>query len=412
MPAPEPARPAGREPRLEIRSAEDLAPAERAQLARADLLDLAATQAWEVAGSNRDLAYATHGVFRYFGKFPPPLARYLIETFTPAGGQVADPMCGSGTTGVEALLSRRGATLLDVNPLSLLLARVKTTPLDGSRLDEAVGRVLARYRPLAARDGIPDPVGLRNADHWFLPDTSRSLRGLRAAVDAEPDPDLRNFLLVAFAATVRRVSRATMQQGRLFLDAASALPDARPVFERRAARARAAIGALPPPRAPITVGVHDLRTPPAGVPSADLVVCHPPYFNSYKYSGINALELAWLGFEPASVRKCEVREYFKAGDPANVAKYLDDMALAIGHAAKLLRPAGTLALMIGDTVVRGDYLPVTRTLLDRVAATLRPVRVCLRVPRYTEATWVASQRRRRDDVGIKLSDFVILLERA
>jgi hypothetical protein len=27
-----------------------------------------------------------------------------------------------------------------------------------------------------------------------------------------------------------------------------------------------------------------------------LVIYHPPYFNAYKYTSINSLEMAWLGF--------------------------------------------------------------------------------------------------------------------
>jgi hypothetical protein len=38
-------------------------------------------------------------------------------------------------------------------------------------------------------------------------------------------------------------------------------------------------------------------------------------------------------------------------------------------------------------------------------------RVVLRVPKYTEASWVASQRRRSDRIGVTLNDFILILRR-
>ena len=38
-------------------------------------------------------------------------------------------------------------------------------------------------------------------------------------------------------------------------------------------------------------------------------------------------------------------------------------------------------------------------------------KVILRVPKYTEASWTASQRRNSEKVGITLNDFIILFRR-
>lgn len=86
-------------------------------------------EVWTSDASNKALSYFSHGIFRYFGKFPPPIARYLISEYVPDGGLVIDPMCGSGTTSLEALLLNRKAKCYDTNPLAILISRVKITPI-------------------------------------------------------------------------------------------------------------------------------------------------------------------------------------------------------------------------------------------------------------------------------------------
>jgi hypothetical protein len=406
-------------PGISVRFGRDLSRRERELLRLARLADLAPCEAWTVHGTSRQLAYATHGIFRFFGKFPPPVARRLLERFSVEGDWVLDPMVGSGTTAVEALSLGRNAVARDVSPLSTLLCRVKTRHVaeaDAARaLDRVERRMLRRDRARSAGD-LPSPVGLRDAGHWFLPETMASLGRLRAAIEPEVDGPVRELLLAAFASTVRRVSKATTQQGRLFLDVAKARPDAWPTFADRFARYASAVASLPRrPRAEVRIEALDAKVRPAAGRRFRLAIVHPPYFNGYKYSAIHALELAWLGVSPGAVRREEIREAFKIGKPERVVEYVDDLARAVAAVAGQLETGGVLALMMGDTMIRGAYIDVTRRLLHALGGTdaaLRLDRVVLRVPRYTEASWVASQRRTGDRVGVVLGDFVLLFTRA
>jgi hypothetical protein len=399
---------------VQIRPFNELSEAEKKLVAASGLADYAPVEAWTAEGSNRDLSYATHGIFRYFGKFPPPIATYLISQHTKENGIVIDPMCGSGTTGVECVLRKRKSVLFDVNPFSLLLARVKTQYIPSAILAEAIHRVLLSYNSPVAPEYERFPIGLRNAAHWFLPETIESLRQLRCAIDNELEPCVREFLLVVLAATVRRVSRATTQQGRLFLDAATAIPDALPTFLRRAESTLRAVSRLPRRQEDaICVRLHDLRIPPPPefVHKADLVILHPPYFNGYKYSTINALEMAWIDAPRTLVRNSEIREFFKVGKKDNVSVYVSDMKEALLSAVSLVAPGGSLALMIGDTMIHGEYIPVVRQLLDALPQfDLDLQKIAVRVPRHTEASWVASQRRKSGNLGITLYDFILTIK--
>jgi len=80
--------------------------------------------------NKRCLRYGPHGLHEYRGKFFPQLVKALINlTDLKYKGVIADPMCGSGTTAVEAVLSGNITFGMDFNSLSVLIARTKCAVL-------------------------------------------------------------------------------------------------------------------------------------------------------------------------------------------------------------------------------------------------------------------------------------------
>lgn len=398
---------------IEIRSQGELIDREIALIEKSGLDQLAPVETWTALGTNQQLAYATHGIFRYFGKFPPPIATYMISQYTKEKDLVIDPMCGSGTTALEAGILKRRCAVNDVNPLSVLISKVKTTKIDKSLLEEKLEYLKANYRPMSLEEYTFVPVALKDPDHWFLKETSDSLRGIKYLIEQETNTNLKNFLKVIFAATIRRVSRATTQQGRLFLDVATALEDAFSTFEKRYEIGMKGLAELPE-ISDIEYYNVDLKDLSAidYEGKAKLVILHPPYFNSYKYSSVNSLEMGWLGYDRNQCNKKEVKEFFKVGKPENYERYVKDMSLALNNALNMLVPGGVLGLMIGDTIMKGEYIQVTRSLMDKLDSDKYEIsKVVMRVPKYTEATWVASQRRDSNNIGITLSDYIVLIRK-
>ena len=398
---------------IEIRSQGELIDREIALIEKSGLDQLAPVETWTALGTNQQLAYATHGIFRYFGKFPPPIATYMISQYTKEKDLVIDPMCGSGTTALEAGILKRRCAVNDVNPLSVLISKVKTTKIDKSLLEEKLEYLKENYRPMSLEEYAFVPVALKDPDHWFLKETSDSLRGIKYLIEQETNTNLKNFLKVIFAATIRRVSRATTQQGRLFLDVATALEDAFPTFEKRYEIGMKGLAELPE-ISDIEYYNVDLKDLSAidYEGKAKLVILHPPYFNSYKYSSVNSLEMGWLGYDRNQCNKKEVKEFFKVGKPENYERYVKDMSLALNNALNMLVPGGVLGLMIGDTIMKGEYIQVTRSLMDKLDSDKYEIsKVVMRVPKYTEATWVASQRRDSNNIGITLSDYIVLIRK-
>lgn len=398
---------------FEVRRINELSTDELEMLQTAKLADIAPIEAWTALGTNTQINYSTHGIFRYFGKFPSPVASYLITTYTNENSMVMDPMSGSGTTALECLLLGRKSVSYDVNPLSLLLARVKTTYIDEVVLKYQLENITKNYSPCTIKEFNYSPVGLKNIDHWFLESTQNSIRGLLKEIEKIADTKIRDFFTVVLMSTIRYVSKATSQQGRLFLDVLSAKEDALETFIKKADKAISAVSALPKDNSKIRVDFHDINFP-FDEKNNDLIILHPPYFNSYKYSSVNSLELSWLGIDHGVIRKQEIREFFKVGKAEKVALYIDDMVQSLINTAKTLSNNGVLALMIGDTIIKGEYVPVTRQLIDAFVskvADLKVEKVALRVPKYTEASWAASQRRKSDSVGANLYDFIVIFRK-
>jgi DNA methylase len=220
--------------------------------------------------------------------------------------------------------------------------------------------------------------------------------------------------MVALLASVRRASKATTQQGRLFKDIETALSDVVPLFLKKSADIINSISKLPYQNKS-EIGVFQKSAnslvDKALKQKAKLIICHPPYFNLYKYSSINSLELSWMdGIDRSDIRKQEIREFFKIGKAENVEKYVEDMSETLIKLKNYLSEDGTLALMNGDTVMQNEYIPVNKMLMERLVNHYSIEKIALRIPKYTEASWAASQRRETDKVGISLCDFVYILK--
>lgn len=398
---------------IEVRTKEEMSDDELFLISQASLENIAPIEAWTALGTNNQVNYSTHGLFRYFGKFPSTIGAHLIMQYTKENDIVIDPMGGSGTTALECLLSNRNCYSYDINPLSVLLAKVKTTRIDIKLLETELKHIIDNYKPLSVIDFNWIPEGIKDIDHWFLSETQDSIRGLIFLINQINNIDVRDFFSICLASIIRTVSKATSQQGRLFLDVNTAKEDCLETFIKKARKAMILVSELSEKRTQINIDIHN-ATEKLPVKESSLIICHPPYFNSYKYSSVNSLELSWMKINHADVRKNEVHEFFKVGKAENVTRYVNDMEIVLSNISKSLKINGTLALMIGDTIIKNEYIQATKMTIDAFLSknpNISLEKVVLRVPKYTEASWTTSQRRNSDKVGITLNDFIVIFRR-
>src|SRR5690606_30996830 len=124
----------------------------------------------------------------------------------------------------------RKSICFDINPLAIKIANAKVTHIDSDIFEKLLNEIIDKTNANKSTHGY-ELVGLRNAEHWFLPKTIVSLNKIREAIfQLDTSDDIKNVFFVIFLSIVRRVSRATTQQGRLFLDVVTAEEDALPIF--------------------------------------------------------------------------------------------------------------------------------------------------------------------------------------
>jgi DNA modification methylase len=355
---------------------------------------------------SKDQTYLTHGIHKFPAKFFPELPRYLIRKYSQVGATVLDPMCGSGTTVLEAMLNRRLGIGIDIDPIARLLTKVKTTPLDCGRLERTKLWVIERVRGmLEDRSHEPHVPGFPYRDCWFEPFILRELGIIREAIDmaqksraiegrcCEERENIHDFLRVVFSSIIRAVSNAdshctrTVVRKRLhkevaegmaashFISALSRQTDAMVEFS----------GVCQTEGLPAAKVCEGTATRTGlGDETIDLAVTSPPYINAVDYPRTHQLEMYWLGLMskgPLSdvkrhyigtetVYKEEYANLRQSGfvtldpllkkihkvDPRRsyiTYRFFMDMKEQFRETLRVLKPGGHYCVAIGNNTIRG-----------------------------------------------------------
>ena len=167
-------------------------------------------------------SYLTHDYHRYPAKFIPQLAERLIKENSKSADLVCDPFMGSGTTLLEAVLNSRRAYGSDINPVSVLISRAKTTPIEPSYLKDQTSSVLVRinadlenrteamtiFGAAVFSSIIPDN---KKIDYWFPEEQKTDLAIILSKINCVDDQKIRTFLLCGFSNILKACSRWMMR---------------------------------------------------------------------------------------------------------------------------------------------------------------------------------------------------------
>jgi DNA modification methylase len=271
--------------------------------------------------NRRCLRYGTHGIHEYRGKFFPQLVRSLINiSGTRPGGIVADPMSGSGTTVVEAVLFGCTGLGLDMNPLSTFLGNTKSELLsaDPAKLEAAYCKVrtavlapevrgkrklahLAYFLSLPK----PDQVYLRS---WFGEEVLAGLDDIASLVKGVTYAPARNLMWVALSNILRSVSWQKNDDLRVRKDVRLDVEiDPKREFLEELARSIRAVLAFLYQEGGAKVAPHSITAGDARrcadawqkhEGKVDVVITSPPYATALPYLDTDRLSLCYLGLLP------------------------------------------------------------------------------------------------------------------
>lgn len=289
-------------------------------------------------------SYLTHGLFRYVGKLPPPLVAYMLARYTSRGDTVLDPMCGGGTTAIEAVSSGRTSINFDINPVSRLVTKALATPEPSHALHEFVAAVLAEAQPKQP----PADLGA-----YFDAITYGILTaGLRTATTP-----MEKVLCLSIA---RKASFANTKKINTVVDKTKVPQDAAALLSSQAVKFGRAFDELAAFEPAVCSVEESIATAlPLAEDSVDFVLLHPPYLSNTAFSEVTHLQLLLLGVQPKTLRKVELAmrgSYFHV--PDGLRKYLVGWHRIMAEAARVLRPGGHIGIVNGDGRTDQVRIPV------------------------------------------------------
>jgi SAM-dependent methyltransferase len=303
-----------------------------------------------------------HGFHTYPARMHPLTAARLVAAFTPPGGRVLDPFCGSGTVLAEALIAGRAATGTDLNPLAVRLAACKTRVRTPAELENLRAKAAGcaetadarrKAKAGASRRFPPSDVAL------FEPHVLLELDSLRVAIHAlGPDaarPDLELVLSAILVKLSKKSGDTTGGRG----PKRTAAGFAAKLFAQKAHDLAARLeefGRLCPSPPPPSIVIQDdatlLQKLPPGQVSA--VVTSPPYAATYDYLSHHDLRLRWLNLDASALARGEIgsRSAYarRTPDTARVA-WAGELERFLRAASRPLPPGGALVIVMADSAV-------------------------------------------------------------
>ena len=80
---------------------------------------------------------AIYNLHTYWSKKPHDAIQQYIRHYTTSGDTVLDPMCGSGSTALAALMDGRNAIAIDLSPAATFITKLYCTPISLADFDKA-----------------------------------------------------------------------------------------------------------------------------------------------------------------------------------------------------------------------------------------------------------------------------------
>lgn len=274
---------------------------------------------WEYADA--DTQYHVHGLHLYPARMIPQIANRLIRENSSEGQLVFDPFCGSGSVLVEALLLRRNALGIDINPLAVLIAKAKTAPINPLDLNRFVNEVLEniqkKIRLNRENKYEPNIFYFKNIYHWFKREVINDLSIIKECIDEieTEGKSIIDLVKVCFSATILRSSNIAFADNPYFARAKTGKalekhsPDVPKIFEKNLKNYTGRMEEyynVFPRNVSCKILNHDSRNMPLEDNSVDLIVTSPPYgeeSHTMSYSRFTKLSLRWLGFTARDIER-------------------------------------------------------------------------------------------------------------
>ena len=129
----------------------------------------------ELSFAGEKLTRERHKIHPYPAMLHPLLVNYLIKKYAKENDIIFDPFCGSGVTLLQSALNNHSSIGFDINPLSLLIAKVKSDKYDIKKLKEEFDD----FKKSILKNKKTDIPEIKNIDYWYTKEVIEDLGKVR-----------------------------------------------------------------------------------------------------------------------------------------------------------------------------------------------------------------------------------------
>ncbi len=263
-----------------------------------------------------DMNYSTHKYHDYPATMIPKLPDLFLNVITQFTSvkSVYDPFVGSGTTLVEGLRHNVNSTGVDLNPLAVLMSKVKTRKLSQQKLLNYCHKIydgIEKEKLYVATGEMKLNIPtFKNINYWYKPYVIEELQIIRNQIMKIEETEYREFFLLAFSGTVRYVSNTRNGEFKMYRMAPKTLekwhPNVTEKFSKIVERNIALNGKLKKPSANAKVILGSSMKLDLPDNSFDMLITSPPYGDSkttVAYGQFSRTSLQWLDLKEMPANK-------------------------------------------------------------------------------------------------------------
>jgi len=341
----------------------------------------------------------THSYHRYPAKFIPQLVEKLIDEYiTSEDAHIGDPFMGCGTTIVTAISRGFKGSGTDINKISSLITKVKSTPIEPSYLNEKIKSLLAKLEfiadsqyqnlfPNANIEPLIPQKHIERINYWFSEQNKNELGMILRTIYDEEDKTIRDFFLIAFSHILKNCSiwlQASTKPTRDFKKKPTKPYMVLKRHLKKMQRGNNSFYQVIPKKIKenikqyLNIKIQDAKTQPTSSNEVDLIISSSPYVTSYEYADLHQLSTIWLDFVDnlSEYRKEFIGSAHKYSNnkklKSNIAQeivnkmqeknkkmaneirtFLIDMQEVFDESYRILKNGGRCCYVIGDTCLKG-----------------------------------------------------------
>ena len=371
--------------------------------------------------------HPAHKIHSFPAKFPPQLPRKFILALTQPGDIVLDTMAGSGTSLFESYLLGRKAIGVDIDPLAILLSKVKESNYEISSLYEIGKQILSN----ATKAILSSPEAVFNSrailfdlktceflDYWFSKEVQIELLALVHEINRIKDSTTNDFFKLIFSSVIitktggvslaidlahtrpHRARTVLSKDGQLVFGENFELHNKKHLtkklrspleeFKKKyEANIKGVLGSSPSNNIPI-LSYGNAQALPIETNSVDLIVTSPPYAsNAIDYMRAHKFSLVWFGYPideltqkrktyigsegayidssfelPSNVEKVVERVSKKSKSKStSLHRYYSEMSVALAEMYRVLKPGKASIVVVGNSTLAGEDAKVEECLV-------------------------------------------------